>query len=192
MKNITILILSILTSFNLSYAQDKCFTIGQEHEGGLIFYIDETGEHGLIAAAADLNVNPNTWGCEGSTSPTAQKVSIGTGLENTLAILNNCTETGTGAQLVTDYDLSGFTDWYLPSINELELLYLHRNIIGGFDESGIGTSFYMSSSESNFNGGFYGRCYGYDFSVSPIIESTRKLNTSKDNNSLKVRPIRSF
>jgi len=191
MKKYILLLITLSTLYNISFGQE-CFTIGQEYEGGIIFYIDETGAHGLIAAPNDIAIFPSTWGCEGTTAPTAQKVAIGSGFENTQAILNNCNEPNTGAVLVSEFEINGFDDWYLPAINELEILYLHRNIVGGFEEGNEFPSIYMSSSESLFNGGFYGRCYVYDFSATQLVESTRKINTSKDNNSLYVRPIRSF
>ena len=187
---ITIILLSIfILKTNTLFAQDPCLQIGDEYQGGIIFYIDETGEHGFIAAPSDIETEAESWGCYGNTNPIAQNTQIGTGLQNTQSILANCNQPNTGAKLCAELELNGYNDWYLPSINELELIYLHRNVIGQFNNFEFPV--YMSSSEHVEENNAYYRCFHYDFSTIPLIGNSRKVLTQKDNGGL-VRPIRSF
>jgi hypothetical protein len=70
--------------------------VGSYYGGGIVFYIDETGRHGLIAATEDAGIAE--WGCMG-TLTAETSLHIGTGQQNTLAMLDACEETGTAAQL---------------------------------------------------------------------------------------------
>jgi len=101
------------------------YILGMEAMGGVVFYIDSTGEHGLVAAIEDI---PDTyeWGCYGDHIGT-DGISIGTGYQNTLYIINQgcVTENGgiTAAQAAIDIELNGYSDWYLPSKDELLEMY---------------------------------------------------------------------
>ena len=167
--------------------------IGDMYEGGMDFFIDETGEHGLIAATEDLDRFPDIWGCVASMSSTAQQVAIATATTNTRLIVSNCPDENTASKWCAELELNGFNNWYLPSINELEVMYIHKNAIVNFEQSDPENSIYMSSSESLPDGdeGYY-KCYVSDFSATLLLAATRKVNTSKGNNSLKARPVRSF
>ena len=61
------------------------------------------------------------------------------------------------SQACLDYSVNGYDDWFLPSEEELNLMYkyLHLNSIGRFADF-----LYMSSS----NGGYSGWAIGKDFS----------------------------
>lgn len=179
--------------------------IGQEYQGGIIFYLDDTEEHGLIAYQSDLADAP--WGCFTQpnpvppTAPIAQNDGIGFGEQNTLAIINFCNEPNSAARLAYNLDGNGYDDWYLPSIDELALIYENRDLIGGFpdlnnDPPVNGFVMYASSSEgwgtNDGNGGFlYLNYQVYDFSVTTAFPDDRTLFTGKDNE-MSVRPIRSF
>ena len=64
--------------------------------GGIVFYVDDTGQHGLEAARINLGRAP--WGCLG-TELGVDGTAIGTGAQNTADIINNCADTGIAAQL---------------------------------------------------------------------------------------------
>lgn len=212
MKNLFILLLlsvAIISCNSDDSAQIVNFEIGDEHQGGIIFYIDDTGEHGLIAYTSDIGDAP--WGCldtdptppnpDPPSTPIAQNEGIGFGEQNTLAIADFCNEDNIAARLSLNLNANGFDDWYLPSIDELTLIYENKELIGGFpnlnNDPLSGEYFtYSSSSEGvatgDGNGGFYYLNYiVYDFSVTTVIENARKVLTGKDN-SVIVRPIRSF
>lgn len=182
--------------------------IGQKYQGGIIFYLNDTGEHGLIAYQSDLEDGP--WGCldtnpeppnpDPPSAPIAQNDDIGYGEQNTLAIVNFCDEPNIAARLAYTLDGNGYDDWYLPSINELALIYENRDLIGGFpdlnNDPNVEYIIYASSSEgwgtNDGNEGFlYLNYQVYDFSVTTAFPDFRKLFTGKDN-AMKVRPIRSF
>lgn len=109
--------------------------------GGKVFHVTDGGLHGLEAAPADL-VSAR-WGCEGTTLAGTNATSVGSGAHNT-SHSYDCLETGTAAKVAAAYQLNGYTDWFLPSRDELNLLYVQKNVVGGFVSI---SNYYMSSSQ---------------------------------------------
>ena len=128
-------------------ADGSCILIGDTYQGGIVFYVDGTGG-GLIAAPTFQNDAAYTdviWGCSGTIITGADGVAIGTGNQNTIDIVTGCTfNSGYAAQICYNLNLEGYDDWYLPSKDELNEMYLNKSIIGGFS---IGR--YWSSTEFN-------------------------------------------
>jgi hypothetical protein len=128
-------------------------TIGQSYGGGKVAYILQSGDlgydadvqHGLIAAAAD-QATQLYWGCYGSSIPAARFSAIGTGNQNTIAIMAACSQSSIAARVCGNLVLNGYSDWYLPSREELDKLYLNRVAIGGFTNN-----IYYSSTETDGN-----------------------------------------
>jgi hypothetical protein len=118
------------------------FCIGQSYGGGIIFYIDGSGVHGLIAATSDQSTGAE-WGCDFIPIP-GTETAIGTGQANTTAIVIGCTTSGIAAQICDALDLNGYTDWFLPSKDEINQMYIHKDVIGGF-----GDNYYWCSSENH-------------------------------------------
>lgn len=150
--------------------------IGQTFEGGLIFYVDDTGSHGLIAAPFDQGtVN---WGCERLNVP-GTSTSLGTGQSNTNLILNACSKAGIAARICDDLELNGYNDWYLPSKDELNLMHqnLHLEGLGEFKMNR-----YWSSSQYNAQ---FAWCQFFN-------SNTNQLFYDKDLIAYPVRAIRSF
>ena len=118
------------------------FTIGQRYGGGIIFYIDTTGQHGLIADT--LNYIPSsTWWNGVNTVTGATKTRIGSGKSNTRKIVLSQGDSGFyAARRCWHYKGSGYTDWFLPSKDELNELYKQKTVVGGFIYD-----YYWSSSE---------------------------------------------
>jgi hypothetical protein len=118
--------------------------IGQSYAGGIIFYLDSSGNHGLVCADADQG--SYYWGCNG-TLMGATGTAIGTGASNTAAIIAGCTENNIAAKICDDLVLNGYNDWFLPSKLELNAMYqnLLVNGIGNFSSSYC--SNYLTSSE---------------------------------------------
>jgi hypothetical protein len=136
-------------------SQTTGFAIGQNFGGGIIFYLDGTGQHGLIAAPGDQS--SGTWGCYG-TLIGGTSTAIGTGQANTTAIVNGCSELGTAARICTDLILNGYNDWFLPSRDELHEIYLKQGLIGGFNwEPG-----YWSSSAGGSETSAWWQSYYYN------------------------------
>jgi len=152
-------------------------SVGESFQGGTIFYVDTTGMHGLIAAPSDQS-GYIKW-CIGTTytSTGATATAIGTGNANTNAIIaSQGTSASYAAKLCADLVLNGYSDWYLPSKDELVLLYQRNVLIGGFNL----TTQYWSSTEVattnnnantvNFSNGVthYGNLKSYSWSVRAI------------------------
>jgi len=95
--------------------------VGELYGGGIIFWLDQTGEHGLIASLDDLDGGSGVeWGLYGTDVSNCE--SMTDGAANTAAIIAAGPAAGTAAVLCNNYTGGGFTDWYLPSNRELYLL----------------------------------------------------------------------
>ena len=124
------------------------FEIGQSYGGGKIFYIDNTGKHGLIVAPSDQSKGAFWSNYENLSIKTgATGTAIGTGKINTDKIIASLGEGGYAAQLCADLILNGFDDWFLPSKDELDALYINKTKIG----ETFTYSHYWSSSEDKRN-----------------------------------------
>jgi hypothetical protein len=123
--------------------------IGKLHAGGLIFYLDSTRLHGMVCITNDLG--DYRWGCHGTDIPNTS-TSFGAGFTNTSLITLNCAQRPIAASVCADLVLNGYSDWYLPSIGEVQLMYsrLHFQGLGGFGGTG-----YWSSSQANPNDAWY-------------------------------------
>ena len=113
---------------------------GKTYQGGLIFYLNTSNGTGFIAAGENQTYNNyeiSDWGCESVVISGAENSSIGSGSNNTNSIINNCSSTGIAAEVCSSLLLNGFSDWFLPSQDELNLMYvnLHTNGLGDFKES---------------------------------------------------------
>ena len=124
--------------------------IGESYGGGIVFYVYDNGQHGLIAATSDQSTGIRWYG--GSyTNTRARGDGIGAGLKNTAIIIANqgpVDGAAFAATVCNEYSVTvaGVTygDWYLPSKHELNLLYLKKAVVGGFAGSN-----YWSSTESD-------------------------------------------
>ena len=162
--------------------------IGDNHQGGIIFYLDENGR-GLIAAPSDSLTGDAVapWGCSSVTIAGANGTAIGTGASNTIDIELGCTATGTAADICANLTLGGYNDWFLPSKDELNKMYLNLYIqgLGGFVTiNGIGSTRYWSSTEYNSNSAWVQLFYDTSTGGFPTENSKSNLGY--------VRAIRAF
>jgi hypothetical protein len=160
----------------ISFTTVQTIAIGQTYEGGLIFYVDATGQHGLIAA--DKDQGALNWGCQ-YTLISGTATALGTGLANTNAIVNQCSKPNIAARICSDLVLNGKSDWYLPSKDELNLLHqnLYLRNIGNLQ-----TGRYWSSSQYNAQ---FAYCQLFNLNVN-------QLYYDKDLIAYSVRAIRTF
>ena len=143
--------------------------IGDTYQGGIVFWLDGNGG-GLIAAPTD---QPSfaEWGCYGNTTG-ADGTAIGTGNQNTIDIEAGCTTAGIAADICANLTLGGYSDWFLPSKDELNEMYLNKAAIGGFFNNlyWSSTEFdsYNAWSQDFFNGYQFNYSKYFDFNVRAV------------------------
>ena len=101
--------------------------------GGIVFSVGDDGLHGLEAAPVDLQ-GEASWGCYSNHLPGNYAVEINAGAQNTGNIIAACTDAGYAAKRANNYWLNGYNDWFLPSKDELDLMYKHIALEGDFSE----------------------------------------------------------
>jgi hypothetical protein len=167
--------------------------VGDFYGGGVVFYLFEDGDagyvagetHGLIAAVQDQSSGIR-WD-NGSPVPTgATATAVGTGSANTDAIIaeQGATQTDYAAGLARAYPGGGYTDWFLPSKDELSKMYLKKTEINTTAAANNGSdflsSYYWSSTDYDYNGAWAQNFFsGYQFSYSK-------------GNTFNVRAVRAF
>ena len=146
------------SSAGLSQSSGNHF-IGEHFGGGIIFYLDLSGKHGLIASSADFE-EPSVWSKK-DTLNGARDTALGSGAANTRRIIKTQgfpqSEADSYAALECIGLISnGYQDWYLPSINELNEMYKNKKIIGGFQAFSYWSSSELNATKAwfqNFNNG---------------------------------------
>ena len=88
--------------------------IGQKHQGGIIFYLDNSGKHGRVCTERDL------------------------GRFNWDSAMEKC----------QNLNLKGYSDWYLPSSDELKLLYNQKHVIPCLSVADYWSSFSFTNLKS--------------------------------------------
>ena len=122
-------------------------TIGDTAYGGVIFYIDDTREHGLVCTPENLPMGMWDKNCvksNGQYAPVitgAQSTEIGTGRANTQIIYPIVS--GAALQCFILYGVGGYYDWFLPSKDELNELCKQFHHIPK-----LSAGIYWSSSEN--------------------------------------------
>jgi hypothetical protein len=180
-------------SAGTSYGTEISFTassvaIGDTYQGGKIGYVlvsgdpgyDATVQHGLILTAGDLSSGIKWY--NGSNVTTSTSTTLGTGNSNTTAIIAAQGAGSYAAQLCADLDQGGYTDWYLPSKDELDKINLNRAAIG----DGTLTAYYWSSSEVSSTNAWQQNFAGTS------TGSTTQQSKAKSIAIYKVRAVRSF
>jgi len=121
--------------------------------GGFIFYENPNhaadGWRYLEAAPFDQSAGAR-WGCFRRAIAGARGTAIGTGRQNTRDMLAGCAEPGTAAQLCATLVVNGVGGWFLPSRDELALMYRNLKAAGAGDsqDAGVRDNFtYWASSQ---------------------------------------------
>ena len=164
-------------NYNPNACQDdgSCIGIGDYYQGGFIFWMDGNGG-GLIASPSD-NSSSEKWGCFGVIIPTLSN--IGSGIQNTINFEAYCSETETAVYLCSNLTYNGYSDWFLPSLFELNEMYKMKNVVDDLGQ--FNNSFYWSSTQSSNS-----HAYAIDFGSGHEYE----LNKGQSNS--RVRAVRAF
>jgi hypothetical protein len=142
------------------------YQVGDFAQGGVVFYVDASGKHGLVADIVDISTginwssNSNTvTGATGGNIPDDTGGGVGAGKMNTALIVKDNPSGTSAAKLCADLNKGGYGDWYLPSKGELYLMYANRMAINTTAVNNGGSAFttglYWSSSEFTFNDAWY-------------------------------------
>ena len=124
--------------------------IGDFHQGGVIsYFFKETDpgyvrgeQHGFVVSPEDITQS-TYWGCPEISIIKARNENIGAGKANTAEIVRMCGTLNSAARLCAKYAYGGYSEWFLPSKDELNQIYLQADKIGGIDK----TDLYWSSTE---------------------------------------------
>jgi|GEM_PF-1925827 len=134
-------------------ASNTTHYLGELYGGGNIFWLDETGEHGLIAATTDQGpASGIQWYNNVYKITGANADGVYAGKYNTDKIFASQGSGNYAAMLCMDLTYTSanvfYADWYLPSKFELNLLYQNRSLLAPFNYIyGV----YWSSTEGTIN-----------------------------------------
>lgn len=169
------------------------YSIGDFAQGGVVFWVDETGQHGLVCAKEDQS-SAIRWyaGSYGATQ--AKGDDVYAGKANTVIIAAQVALGDDGstyaARVCNELQITegGITygDWYLPSRHELNLMSQNRELINNTAAANGGSDFsvmqepYWSSTEENNN-----NAWSQNFTLVNGVFKSKDLT-------YRVRAIRSF
>jgi hypothetical protein len=193
------------------------YSVGDSALGGKVAYILQPGDpgydtneqHGLIAANIGSGIITNysnqrslysndlysytQWGCRGTLITGADGTAIGTGNQNTIDIIAGCNpESEDIAASLSGGYYNSYNDWYLPSKDELNKLYLNKTAIGGFRTThpSLNNCYYFSSTQVNAT-----NAWVQDFNTGEQVSLPKRSYMDGDNiieATAYYRPVRSF
>ena len=145
-----------INSAGIGYGPDIAFTtisstslsIGDIYQGGIIFYLRGTypDQYGLVCAPNDQGTSVS-WYSKNYIYYGITGTAIGSGKTNTSSLVSILGNDYYAAKFCDDLVLNGFDDWFLPSRDELDLMYTNLKIngFGNFTKMN-----YWSSSECDY------------------------------------------
>ncbi|MFH2141691.1 MAG: hypothetical protein ABIJ97_04670 [Bacteroidota bacterium] len=165
--------------------------VGEYYGGGIVFWVNENGQHGLICAKTD---HPNSiyWHNSVDRVTNATGDGFGAGKLNTMLQIalqtNDNTSGNFAAKVCLNYSVTegvdNYSDWYLPSKWEIHQMFLNKSIINSTAIFNGGTAFlddyYWSSTESDANNAWT------EFFISENQIAVLKIESKR------VRAVRTF
>jgi len=167
------------------------YSIGDFAQGGVVFWVDETGHHGLVCAKEDQYEGSGVMWFNGG-DPHASSDGLYGGEMNTMLIISDedrgiIHDADYAALVCANYsvDQNGITygDWYLPTKYELDLMYKNRSTIDATATANSGSVFALDYYWSSTGNGTLAWCQSFDSGIKdyPLAEWFKK-----------VRAIRAF
>ena len=123
MKKNSLLLLPLLAILALSCKKEQTpapLKIGDFHQGGYVFYLDSTSEHGMVMAPPETEQSLQ-WGCYGilmdfgNPNITAE---FGWGEYCTSRMVIKCNEPYAAGRYCYNLESGGFKDWFMPNLRE--------------------------------------------------------------------------
>jgi hypothetical protein len=156
------------------------YTIGQHALGGIVFYVDSSGAHGLVAANNQFtpgqtwdgglsNIGYITVNSTGSgVGAGAMNTSLSIGVQSAYAAVNTISLSGMAAQYCVNFSVqedgltacsnpgsvgeSCYSDFYLPSLYELNQMFLRNSVLNIYPNSSNEAFFWSSTEDSASTG----------------------------------------
>ena len=170
------------------------YSVGDFAQGGIVFWVDETGQHGLACAKTDQNSgNAIRWyaGTFGSThskgdGPFAGEANTSIIIAAEIAIGDD--GNSYAARICNELQITEggktYGDWYLPSNEELNLMYQNKSTInttaGNNGGSSFAENYYWSSTDYTTNNALH------------QLFSDGAQNSYEKSNANMVRAVRAF
>ncbi len=180
MKNYSLLMLPLLAVLAWGCKKEKepenPIEIGKFYQGGYIFYIDASGQHGMVMAGPEIEQNLQ-WGCPNIrfNLETPQSKAFGRGNANTQLIVSFCNTQNIATRFCYELVYAGYDDWFLPNSNECDSAFEKLQPI---PQVKIQNTWYWSSNEYS----------GVGMAKQYPNQSAGTPKTSLD----LVRPVRNF
>ncbi len=192
-------------------APSMALQVGATYQGGKIAYVYQAGDpgydpnvvHGLIVATVDQTINTTSpyysgTGCMWENGPypstypymhvtNASGTALGEGKTNTKIIIDVQTAVNrifAAANFCYTYRGGGYSDWVLPSKDELNKVYLNKSLLGSFSN----TWYWTSSETADPNQGKDAYAYAQHFQTGSVIYEYKGPSADQIN----VRAIRYF
>jgi len=164
--------------YDKGYYSKAVFTVVKAAGNGTVPIIPNYDGWRYLEAAPSDQSTGTEWGCYGVSILGADGTAVGTGEQNTIDIETGCTTFDTAADVCAILSLDGYSDWFLPSKDELNLMYENLKVagVGSFTDG-----WYWSSSEVSVNYAWY-QFFG---------NGNQGNGTNKDN-TYRVRAVRVF
>ena len=146
---------------NFNYYRNEVIQIGDFAQGGIVFYLagpnedldgDGDPDNGFAVAPAGA-IPDTTWGCQDTLLPGDFSTFVGFGKSNTDLLLEHCSESH-AARLCDDLDLNSYSDWFLPSLDELRTMNCNVGLASPFtiaNPANIQFGSYWTSSQKEMN-----------------------------------------
>ncbi|WP_375238154.1 hypothetical protein [Aurantibacter sp.] len=137
---------------------NSTYSVGDFAHGGVVFWVDSSGQHGLVCAITDQSSQISSYGNRDFDAP-YQEFVTGDGIyggKMATSFITSYYHTGTHpAKICQESIILSFRDWYLPSKEELNLMYLNKSTINTTCLANGGTAFNEATywSSSNYTGG---------------------------------------
>ena len=170
--------------------------VGQYRDGGVVFYVDQTGQHGLVCDIVDLPQSIWAGTSCNQTLLITDSVSapgyLGGGYQNTIDMVNNpCysdwEDSPYAAEQCFNLIKNGYDDWYLPNIAELVKIYEYMDVINQKCVEMGGNAFTTSPDPGYWSSSEYSTSSAWLMQV-----TTGGYSATSKSSYLNIRAIREF